>query len=76
MENVECKTEGGGKQVMVVTNIYSQTKAKTQVEGRMEERHERGKGTRGKACSRKVERRRHPEGVAKYTYYVQHGRRL
>jgi len=39
-----------------------------------EKTRERGiKGTRGKACSRKVERRRHPEGAAKYTYYVPHG---
>ena len=39
MENVECKTEGGGTQVMMVfTNIYIQPKGKTQVEGRMEEK--------------------------------------
>ena len=38
MEDVECKTEEGGKQVMVFTISQSGQRQKTQVEGRMEEK--------------------------------------
>ena len=36
MENVEWKTEGGGKQVTDFTNIYRQARGKSEIEGCME----------------------------------------